>query len=92
MPPSDPDKLRSMPGAKESKPVTRFEPRQVELVRLTCPPSKAELEESISLPQLSLEETARRLMKPAEIHHIARPKRNRGTEQQLDGKTDGGIL
>ncbi len=84
MPPSDPDKLRSTPGAKESKPVTRFEPRQVELVRLTCRPSKAELEESISLPQLSLKETARRLMKPAEIHLIARPKRNRAAARRKD--------
>lgn len=43
-------------------------------MRPTCEPSKAELEESLSLPQLSLQEAARRLVRPVEIHYIDRPK------------------
>ena len=65
----------SMKGTKKSKPGTRLQPRRVELVRPTYQPSKAELEESITLPQISLEEAARRLMEPVEIHYIERPRR-----------------
>jgi len=75
MPSSGRDKLRSLTGTKKSKAATRLQPRQVELVRPTYQPSKAELEESLSLPQLSLEEAARRLVRPVEIHYIDRPKR-----------------
>ena len=64
-----------MKGTKKSKPGTRLQPRRVELVRPTYQPSKAELEESITLPQISLEEAARRLMEPVEIHYIERPRR-----------------
>lgn len=64
-----------MKDARKPKPVTRIEPRRVELVRPTYQPSKAELEESITLPQMSLEETARWLMEPVEIHHIDQPRR-----------------
>ncbi len=64
-----------MKNSRKPKPVTRLEPRRVELVRSTYQPSKAELEESITLPPLSLEEAARRLMEPVEIHHIDRPRR-----------------
>ena len=64
-----------MKGARKPKPVTTLEPRRVELVRSTDQPSKAELEEPIALPQLSLEEAARRLMEPVEIHHIDKPRR-----------------
>ena len=72
---SHPDKPHSMTGTKKSKAVTRLQPRRVELVRPTHQPSKTELEEPITLPQLSLEEAARRLMKSVEIHYIDRPKR-----------------
>ena len=64
-----------MKNSKRPKPVTRLEPRRVELVRSTYQPSKAELEEPITLPRMSLEEAARRLMEPVEIHHIDKPRR-----------------
>ena len=64
-----------MKDARKPKPVTRLEPRRVELVHSTYQPSKAELEESITLPPMSLEEAARRLMEPVEIHHIDKPRR-----------------
>ena len=64
-----------MNDSRKPKPVTRLESRRVELVRSTCQPSKAELEEPITLPQLSLEEAARRLMEPVGIHHIDKPGR-----------------
>jgi hypothetical protein len=64
-----------MKDSKPPKPVTRLEPHRVELVHPTYQPSKAELEESIALPQMSLEEAARRLMEPVEIHHIDKPRR-----------------
>ena len=64
-----------MKNSKRPKPVTRLEPRRVELVRSTYQPSKAELEEPITLPPMSLEEAARRLMEPVEIHHIDKPRR-----------------
>ncbi len=63
-----------MKDTRKSKPVTRLQPRRVELVRPTYQPSKAELEESITLPQMSLGEAARRLMEPVEIHYIERPR------------------
>ena len=63
-----------MKDARKPRPVTRLEPCRVELVRSTYQPSKAELEEPITLPQLSLEEAARRLMEPVEIHHIDKPR------------------
>ena len=64
-----------MKNSKKPKPVIRLEPHRVELVRPTYQPSKAELEESITLPPLSLEEAARRLMEPVEIHYIDKPQR-----------------
>ena len=64
-----------MKDARKPKPVTRLKPRRVELVRPTYQPSKAELEEPITLPQMSLEEAARRLMEPVEIHHVDKPRR-----------------
>ena len=63
-----------MENSRKPKPETRLDPRRVELVRPTHQPSKAELEESISLPPMLLEETARRLMEPVEIHHIHKPQ------------------
>lgn len=59
-----------MMDAGKPKLVTRLEPRRVELARSTYQSSKAELEGPITLPQLSLEEAARRLMEPVEIHPI----------------------
>jgi len=64
-----------MKDSKRPKPMIRLEPRRVELVRSTYQPSQAELEESISLPPMSLEEAVRRLMEPVEIHHIDKPQR-----------------
>ena len=63
-----------MKDARKPKPVTRIEPRRVELARRTCQPSEAELEEPITLPKMSLEEAARRLMEPVEIHRIDKPR------------------
>lgn len=64
-----------MKDGRQPKPVTRLEPRRVELVCSTYQPTKAALEEPITLPQLSLEEAARRLMEPVEIHRIDNPCR-----------------
>ena len=64
-----------MKDARKAKPVTRLEPRRLELVRPTHQLSKTELEEPISLPQMSLEKAASRLTEPVEIHHIDKPRR-----------------
>ena len=64
-----------MKDSRKPKPVTRIERRRVELVRSSYQPSKAVLEESITLPPMPLEEAARRLMGPVEIHHIDKPRR-----------------
>ena len=68
-----------MKGARKPKPATRLEPRRVELPRPTYQPSKAEFEEPITLPQMSLEEAAHRLMEPVEILHIDKPRRESST-------------
>ena len=64
-----------MKDARKAKPMTRLEPHRLELVRPTYQLSKAELEEPITLPQMSLEKAARRLTEPVEIHHIDKPRR-----------------
>ena len=51
------------------------ETRRIELVRPTYQPSKAELEEPITVPPMSLEKAARKLMEPVEIRYIDRPRR-----------------
>ena len=43
-------------------------------MRPTYQPSKADLEESITLPQMSLEEAGPRLVRQVEIHYIDRPR------------------
>ena len=63
-----------MKATKKPKAVTRLQPRRVELVRPTYQPSKADLEESITLPQMSLEEAGPRLVRQVEIHYIDRPR------------------
>ena len=63
-----------MKATKKPKAVTGLQPRRVELVRPTYQPSKAELEESITLPQMSLEEAGPRLVRQVEIHYIDRPR------------------
>ena len=63
------------PQELQSKPVTRRKPRRVELVSPTYQPTRAELEEPIKLPRLSLEEAARRLLEPVEIHYVEKPRR-----------------
>ena len=63
-----------MKATKKPKAVTRLHPRRVELVRPTYQPSKAELEESITPPQMSLEEAGPRLVRQVEIHYIDRPR------------------
>ena len=55
--------------------MTRLKPPRLELVRPTYQLSKAELEEPITLPQMSLEKAASRLTEPVEIHHIDKPRR-----------------
>ena len=66
-----------MKSPKQSKPGTRLEPRRVALGRSAHQPSKAELEDSISLPPMSLDEAARGVMQPVEIHRIQEPRRKR---------------
>ena len=63
-----------MKATKKPKAVTRLQPRRVALVRPTYQPSKADLEESITLPQMSLEEAGPRLVRQVEIHYIDRPR------------------
>lgn len=69
----------SMKDARKPKPVTRPEPHRVEVVRPTCQPSRAELEEPIWPPQMSLEEATRRFMEPVETHHTSKPRRESQT-------------
>ena len=64
-----------MEESKPPKPVSRLGPHRFELVHPTYQPSKSELEESIALPQMSLEEAACRLMEAVEIHYIDKPRR-----------------
>ena len=68
----------SINDASKPKPVARLEPRRVELVRSTYQPSKAELGEPITRPQVSLEDAPRRLIEPVAIHPIigARARRD----------------
>ena len=67
-----------MKDSKPREPVARSARYRVELVRPTYQPSKAELEESITLPQLSPRESARRPIEPVEIRYIEMPgARNR---------------
>lgn len=48
--------------------------RQVEIVRKSYQPSKAELDEDMRI-DASPEEAARRLVEPVDIRHISRPKK-----------------
>lgn len=63
----------SMKDSNPREPVATHAPHRVELVRPTYQPSKAELEDSIILPQSSPTETARRLIEPVDIHYIDKP-------------------
>ncbi|MDE0123255.1 MAG: hypothetical protein OXN97_01640 [Bryobacterales bacterium] len=51
----------------------RLDLHRVELVDSTCEPNRAELEASIAVPQMSMEEAARRLMEPMENYYIDKP-------------------
>ena len=65
--------------AMESTPLTKLQTRRVELVLLASRPSKSELEEPITLPQMSREDAVRRLTESVEIHYIDSPWRKNGT-------------
>ena len=49
--------------------------RVVELVEASYQPTRAEVEEEWSPPQISLEEAARRVLEPVEIRTIPRPRK-----------------
>jgi len=49
--------------------------RVVELVEAGYQPTKAEMEEEWSPPEISLEEAARRVLEPVEIRTIPRPRK-----------------
>lgn len=49
--------------------------RVVELVDAGYQPTKAEMEEEWSPPEISLEEAARRVLEPVEIRTIPRPRK-----------------
>ena len=51
--------------------------RVVEIVNPSYQPSKADMEEAFDVPEMTLEEAARRVLEPVEVRTIPRP-RNRG--------------
>lgn len=71
-----------MKDSKPPKPVIRLEPRRVELVQPNDEAFKAEVEESIALSQVSLEEAARSLVEVVEIHYIDKPRRESCTKSR----------
>ena len=48
--------------------------RVVEIVESTYQPSKAELAQEIDLPEMELEEAARRLLEPVEVRRVPRSR------------------
>lgn len=59
-----------------STPPKRQPPRQVDIVRPTYQPSKAELNEDVRV-QATLEEAVDALTRPVSINYIPRPKKRR---------------
>ena len=51
--------------------------RKVEIVNPTYQPSKAEQEEEWTVPDISLEEAARRVLEPVDVVTIPRPRAGR---------------
>ena len=49
--------------------------RVVEIVNPAYQPSKADMEEEFDVPEMALEEAARRVMEPVEVVTIPRPRR-----------------
>ena len=52
-------------------------PRVVEIVNPSYQPSKAEREEEFDVPEMTLEEAARRVLEPVEVRFVARPSRGK---------------
>ena len=52
-------------------------PRVVELVDPAYRPTKAEMEAEFDPPKITLEEAARRVLRPVEVRTIPRPRRGR---------------
>lgn len=52
-------------------------PRIVEVVDPAYNPTKADLEAEFKLPQITLEEAARRVLEQVEVRTIPRPRRER---------------
>lgn len=61
------------------KPETKAAPRRrvVEVVDAAYQPTKAEMEEEWEVPEMSLEEAARRVLAPVEVVTIPRPRNGR---------------
>ena len=55
---------------------TRRRPRRVESVDPAYQPTKAEKEEEFTVPPMSLEEAARRVLAPVNVVQVPRPRRS----------------
>ena len=49
--------------------------RVVEIVKASYQPSKADMEEEFDVPEMTLEEAARRVMESVDVKTISRPKK-----------------
>ena len=49
--------------------------RMVEIVKASYQPSKADIEEEFEVPEMTLEDAARRVMESVDVKTISRPKR-----------------
>ena len=57
---------------------SKMQPRRVvEIVKASYQRSKADMEEEIEVPDLTLEEAARRVMESVDVKTISRPKREK---------------
>ena len=54
---------------------TKRQPRRVEIVDLSYQPTKAEKEEEFTVPAMTLEEAARRVLAPVGVVQVPRPAR-----------------
>ena len=52
-------------------------PPVVEVVKSRYQPSKAEIEEEFTLPDVSPEEVARAILQPSELRYVSRPPREK---------------
>ncbi len=52
-------------------------PRVVEIVDPSYQPTKADMEEEFDVPEMTLDEAARRVLEPVEVRNIPRPRPDR---------------